>query len=112
MGGKASRNKGKRGEREVVRILKAYGFDAERTAPLQAGKSKRPDVLATAGKRSIVVEVKRIKRIPAIIEHAMAQLLAYRDGDIRFVAIRGDGGKWLAVMELEELLSLITRTLR
>lgn len=45
MGGRHSRNKGKRGEREIVNTFKEAGYKAERLAPIQAGLSTEyPDV--------------------------------------------------------------------
>jgi Holliday junction resolvase len=53
--GKPSRDKGKRGELEVVHILREHGFDdAQRTAPMQAADARAitgieyPDVSAIA----------------------------------------------------------------
>ncbi len=56
---KKEREKGKRGEREVVKLLKEAGFEARRTAPLQAGEtSGDPDVELDNKYR---IEVKRRK---------------------------------------------------
>lgn len=45
--GKSQKEKGKRGERECVDVLKGMGFNATRTASLQADKSiGAPDVMA------------------------------------------------------------------
>lgn len=45
MSGLRSRNKGKRGEREVVNAFRAAGYNADRLAPVQAGLSTEyPDV--------------------------------------------------------------------
>lgn len=67
--GKASRDKGMRGEQEVVRILMANGYPyARRTAGLQAysGLIKAPDVDGTG---DMYVEVKREEtlKLPAYI---------------------------------------------
>ncbi len=41
--GKTSRTKGANGERELVRLLKEMGYEARRTAPMQAGQSDSID---------------------------------------------------------------------
>ena len=57
--GKKSRDKGARGEREIVNILLGAGYRAKRTAPLQTfQKNNAPDVLIETDKGQITVEVK------------------------------------------------------
>ena len=53
--GKPSRDKGKRGEREVASLLRSYGYDAHRGQQFHGGKES-PDVVGLPG---IHIEVKR-----------------------------------------------------
>ena len=53
--GKTSRDKGKRGEREVASLLRSYGYDTHRGQQYHGGKDS-PDVVGLPG---IHIEVKR-----------------------------------------------------
>ena len=57
--GKASREKGKRGERELASRLREYGYDARRGVQYQGGKDS-PDVVGLPG---IHLEIKRVERL-------------------------------------------------
>lgn len=99
-----SRDKGARGERELVGILRSSGWpDASRNTDgrFQAG---RGDV--DNGPAGVHIECKRSER--AAIWEWLAQ--AERDaGDtkIAVVAFRRSRGKWYAVLALDELLALV-----
>jgi len=64
--GKKSISKGKRAERELVKILNEAGLNAQRMAPMQAGESlKFPDVLLTSPSgENFRIEVKHRERLP------------------------------------------------
>lgn len=70
MGRINSRQKGKRGEREAVRLLRLAGINAERMAPMQAGLSTvHPDVKAEyrtglGEKKELNIECKWTDRLP------------------------------------------------
>lgn len=113
MSGRASRRKGKRGELEVVDILRAAGFDARRT-PNSGGLSWPGDVQGVEG---YVFEVKRTERLN--LSAALRQ--AYggaRGGAIPVVAWRRSGrgnaseplleASWHAVLPLYELARLLS----
>lgn len=95
--GKMARNKGKRGEREVVNLLKAAGHHAQRTAPLQAhmGDSSGADVLLDDKYK---IEVKRrkngFKTLYSHIENA------------DFAFMRADRKKHIVAMSVETFLEL------
>ena len=57
--GKKSRDKGARGEREIVNILIGAGLKAKRTAPLQTYlKNEAPDILVETKNGALKIEVK------------------------------------------------------
>lgn len=95
--GKLSKNKGKRGEREVVRLLREAGFEARRTAPLQAGESSLGDPDVELDKR-FKIEVKRRK---SGLKHLYDWL---KDADFLFV--RADRKDYIVAMSLETFLKL------
>lgn len=97
--GKQQREKGKRGEREVVNLLKEYGFGAKRFGYAQAGHSTDvPDVLADICGATVYIEVKRRKKFP--------QWLNY-DGKASLVFFREDNGKWHVLAEARSFLDLV-----
>jgi Holliday junction resolvase len=102
--GAHSRRKGATAEREVVAIAKAAGFDnAERAAPMQCatGDERHPDV-ANVGR--LFVEVKR--RGKGSMYALAVEATKERAGYVPTLAYREDGGPWLAVVPLAELLKL------
>lgn len=94
---KASRDKGKRGEREVVNLLKAEGHHAQRTAPLQAaeGDDSGADVLLDDKYK---IEVKRRK-------NGFKTLYDYIE-NVDFVFMRADRKKHIVAMSVETFLEL------
>jgi hypothetical protein len=101
--GKMSRTKGGVGEREVVALAKAAGFpDAERTSNGRHQRT-RGDV---AGVPGVTLEVKRTERLQ--LRQAWAQCTeAAGDSLLPVLAHRWNGGEWLAVVPLDELLALV-----
>lgn len=101
--GAKSRRKGASAEREVAELARQAGFpNARRSAPLQAADGQTaPDVDGTG---RLWVEVKRRGRgsMYALAVEATRE----RAGWIPTLAYREDGGPWLAVVPLEELLKL------
>ena len=99
--GKASREKGKRGERELANLLKEKGFKARRGVQYQGGPDS-PDVTGLPG---IHVECKRTERFD--LEGAMQQ--ARDDCDpfsLPAVFHRKNGKGWVVVMDLDDWLLL------
>lgn len=100
--GKASRDKGKRGERELANILKEHGFEARRGQQF-CGTSGDADVIGIPG---IHIECKRVERLN--ISEAMNQ--SRRDAketEIPTVFHRRNNEKWLVTMGLEDFLSIL-----
>ena len=101
--GSHSRRKGASAEREVVSLAKEHGFpNARRAAPLQAADGQTaPDV---DGVGRLWLEVKRRGKgslYALAVEHTLE-----RAGYVPTLAYREDGGPWLAVVPLAELLKL------
>jgi hypothetical protein len=92
-GGRASRQKGNRVEREIVRLLQGAGFAAERV-PLSgsAGGSYAGDVTVPLLRRDLVCEVKARR-------HGFQQLHAWLDGRDLLI-VRADRCQPLVVIPL------------
>jgi hypothetical protein len=100
--GKAQRDKGKRGEREVAEALRAVYPDAKRGWQSRAG-SDAPDVDGTPW----WVEVKIGKAPP--IWPAWKQANTATDGRPPLVVVRRDREGALAVLRLSDLVDLLLR---
>lgn len=97
--GKMSREKGKRGERELAKKLREYGYDCRRGQQF-CGANGDADVIGLPG---IHIEVKRTERLS--IYDAMDQ--AKRDkkiGEIPVVMHRKNNCEWLAILRLEDFM--------
>lgn len=100
--GKASRDKGKRGERECAALLKAHGFDARRGQQFN-GSDGSADVVGLPG---FHVEVKRTEALR--IYEAMHQAEGdARDGEIPLVLHRRNRKEWLAILKADDFLEMI-----
>ena len=110
--GKASRDKGKRGEREVVDLFKARGLRARRTAQVDGGLSS--DVLVE-DRPSLHVEVKRYAKVAAVrfLEQAERDAAARADltGKDRepVLFFREDGGPWRVMLNPDLFLDLLAK---
>lgn len=102
--GAHSRQKGARGEREVVGLAKLYGFsDSVREAPMQAGHGDRFSDVASVGR--LKLEVKRYRKTP--VNKFARECLKEVPGFIPALAYRDDGStQWYAVVTLEDLFKL------
>jgi len=95
--GKASRDKGVRGEAELARILRGHGFDSHRTAQ-HCGRSGDAADITLSG---IHVEVKRTEQLS--LYKAMAQAKSdNKKHKIPVVFHRRNNCEWLVVMTLED----------
>lgn len=103
--GRASREKGKRGEREVASALRAMGFDSRR-AQQYAGADGTADVLTSIG--GTHWEVKRYARIGSLRFLEQARRDA-PEGSIPVVACREDSGPWVIQVDLKDLPLLAER---
>ena len=101
--GKAQREKGKRGEREVAAILRDHGYtEARRTQQFAGRTGDSSDVVGLDGYH---IEVKRQER--AAIYEWFAQARRDCGSDIPLVVFRRSGDKWMALLEFEDFLEAI-----
>lgn len=101
-----SRKKGKVGELEAVALLREFGFDAQRTSPLQAaGGTTDADVKGIDG---VHLEVKRCERVEIDKWCAQAEL-ATSPGDVPAVAWRRSRQRWRVALPLTDFLRLVRR---
>lgn len=101
MGGKMSRNKGKRGELEVAHILSDYGYKSRRSQQY-AGINNDADVVGLSG---IHIEVKRVERLN--LYDAMAQSISNsKDNEKPTVFHRRNRSEWLVTMKLDDWIEL------
>lgn len=102
MSGRRSRNKGANGERELANLLRSHGIEAQRTAPLQAGKdSTDADVLAFDG---IFLEVKRRERLE--MEAWCKEAESVAGERIPVVAWRRNNQPWRVSLPLTSFIEL------
>jgi len=96
--GKFSRDKGLRGERDLVNLLRERGIAAERV-PLSgaAGGSFGGDVIATIGGEKKLIECK-------VRADGFKQIYGWLGGN-DLLAIKRDHDKWLVVQTFEEYLN-------
>lgn len=97
------RSKGRAGEQEVVRIMKAEGYAAERGWQSRGGGEDNADVNGVPG---VHIEVKRTERFEPY--HWLAQ--AQRDAgaeQLPVVLHRRNKQPWMAILPLEFFLQLI-----
>jgi Holliday junction resolvase len=92
-----SRAKGARGERELARILRGYGYDCRR-GQQYCGANGDADVVGLPG---IHIECKRGQRLN--IDEAMLQAIRdRREGEYPAVFHRKNNGKWMVTMLLDD----------
>ncbi len=92
-----SREKGKRGERELARKLKELGFEARR-GQQYCGAAGDADVVGIPG---VHIECKRVENLN--IHKAMAQAQSdAREGEAPMVFHRKNGGEWLVTVRLAD----------
>ena len=98
--GKYSRDKGKRGERELAAYLRQKGVTSARRGQQYNGADGSADVVGLQGYH---IECKRTERlnIHAAIAQAVSDAI---EGEIPIVAHRKNHGEWLVTLRLEDLL--------
>lgn len=101
--GKASRDKGKRGELEFAALCREEGYDAARRTAQYCGKTgEAADVVGLPG---IHVEVKRVEHLD--LTGAMDQSRRdAREGEIPIVAHRKSREQWKVTMLAEDFFKL------
>lgn len=96
-----SREKGKRAERELARILRDYGYDTRRGVQYN-GADGSADVVGLPG---IHIESKHVERLN--IYDAMAQAISdAREGEIPAVFHRKNNDYWKVTMKLEDFMKI------
>jgi len=95
-----SRDKGKVGEREVVALLKSYGFDARRGQQFKGTKDS-PDVISDM---PLYIEVKRREQVNLYEAINKAAEEAPREEE-PIVFHRKNGKQWLITMNAEDFLA-------
>lgn len=95
------KQKGKRGELELAKKLREYGYDTRRSVQY-SGANGDADVVGLPG---IHIEVKRRERLN--LEDAMAQSKHdAREGEIPVVMHRKNNCEWLVTMRLIDWMGL------
>ena len=96
-----SRQKGARGERELAKKLREYGYETRR-GQQYCGANGDADVVGLPG---IHIECKRVERLN--LYDAMSQSRHdARDGEIPLVMHRKDNCEWLVTMRLDDFMEL------
>lgn len=107
--GKASREKGKRGEREVAKIFRDAGYaEAHRTSQYCGKTGDASDVTGVPG---IHLEVKYVEReqIRSWYAQATRDAEAAGRGDIPAVIHRKTHSDWLVTMSLADFIEILKR---
>lgn len=98
-----SRNKGKRGERELAERLRELGITEARRGQQYRGGAGSPDVVGMPG---VHIECKRVERLR--LHDAMVQSQGDADdsGDVPVVMHRRNNEPWYVTMTLEDFVSM------
>ena len=100
MGKINSRSKGKKGELELAKKLRDYGYDCRR-GQQYCGANGDADVVGLPG---IHIECKRVERLD--LYGAMAQAIADSKGKMPVVMHRKNHCDWLVTMRLADWVEL------
>jgi len=96
-----SREKGKRGERELASVLRNHGYDCRRGQQF-SGANGDADVVGLPG---IHLEVKRTERLS--LYDAIAQAISdAREGEIPIVAHRKNNAEWVMIIRLDDFMEI------
>lgn len=94
-----SRDKGAKGERELAKKLREYGYEARRGQQF-SGANGDPDVVGLDG---VHIECKRVERLN--LYDAMGQSRRdARDGEVPVVMHRKNYSEWLVTMSLDDFI--------
>lgn len=99
-----SRAKGKNGELELAKLLRAYGYDCRRGQQF-SGANGDADVVGLPG---IHIECKRVEKLNLEVAMAQSQRDA-RGGEIPVVMHRKSRSPWLVTMKLEDWMKIYRR---
>lgn len=104
--GRMSKEKGKRGEREIAALFRAYGFQARRSQQYQGGPDS-PDIVHNLP-GDLYVEVKfRENASPFAALEQASRDAALEDAPIVFM--RKSRKPWVVVMHADDFLDLMQR---
>lgn len=95
-----SRNKGKRGELEVAKLLRKYGFEGRRTAQYCGNTGEAADVIGLPGHH---LEIKRCEAIRLMDWIRQAERDA-KEGEEPAVVFRQSNEDWRIVLNFENYL--------
>lgn len=98
-----SRQKGKRGELELAKVLRSYGYDSHRGQQYK-GSADSPDVTGIDGYH---IECKRVEALN--VYNAYEQSVRDCGGDIPIVVWRKNNKQWLVVISLDDFIKEIKR---
>ena len=103
--GKFSRDKGKRGELELVRLFKENGYEARRTAQYCGKTGEAADVIGLPG---IYVECKRVEKLNIYdaITQAQRDAEAAGKGDLPAVFHRKNNCPWLVTITADSFFAI------
>lgn len=103
--GKASREKGKRGEREFASFCRDQGYDVHRTAQYRGNTGAAGDVEGLPG---IHVEVKRTENLKVweYMNQSRHDTAQEGKGNIPVVAWRKNDHDWLVIMSADDFFSI------
>ena len=96
-----SRQKGARGERELARKLREYGYDTRR-GQQYSGANGDADVVGLPG---IHIECKRVERLNLYDAISQSRHDA-RQGEIPLVMHRKDNCEWLVTLRLDDFMEI------
>ncbi len=98
-----SKNKGKRGELEVVELLEKYGFSARRGQQFK-GTPDSPDIIHNM--EGFHIEVKKVEAFH--LHHALEQAIEDKaENETPLVFYKKNRKPWIVVLEAEDFLSLM-----
>lgn len=99
--GKSSRDKGKRGEREVAKILQEHGYEARRGQQF-CGASGDADIIGVPG---LHIEVKRVEALELYKALEQSQRDA-RPGEVPTIWHRKNERPWVVILTAEDFLKI------
>ena len=104
--GKRSRDKGKRGEREVAKILQTAGFPARRTVQYNGRPGTAADVVGIPG---LHIEVKLVEKesIRAWYRQAQRDAHASPENEMPVIVHRKSREPWLVTLSLANFIKII-----
>lgn len=103
MGGKASRDKGKRGELELAKALRVAGYSGSRRGQQYSGSETSADVL---GLDNIHIECKRTETLSLYTAMEQAVRDSGNSGNLPTVFHRRNDKPWLVIMRMDDWLKV------